>query len=148
SMEGLYRSNGFQDVKVDADILDNYLGRVGDIAVHFVVNEGIQTRVASLQIEGNHALADEDLQGVVASLPGQPYSDTNVGSDRANILALYFNEGYPEATMRPSVEDVPARSDASGTQQNAAGKSVKSKETAAYKEVKVTYHVEEGPQTR
>jgi len=43
---------------------------------------------------------------VVGSLPGQPYSDSNVGSDRANILALYYNEGYPEATLRPVVEDV------------------------------------------
>jgi len=73
SMEGLYRSNGFLDVNVDAQILDNYLGKEGDLFVRFVVNEGIQTRVASLKIEGNRAFTDEELQGVVGSLPGQPY---------------------------------------------------------------------------
>jgi len=81
-MEGLYRSNGFLDAKVDADIQDNYKKKEGDLFVRFEINEGIQTRVASLNIEGNHAFKDEELQGVVGSLPGQPYSDLSVGSDR------------------------------------------------------------------
>jgi len=97
------------DVNVDAQILDNYLGKEGDLFVRFVVNEGIQTRVASLKIEGNRAFTDEELQGVVGSLPGQPYSEVSVGSDRANILALYFNQGYPEAALRPTAEEVDSK---------------------------------------
>ena len=147
SMESLYKTNGFLEAKVEANILDNYLGREGDLFVHFVVNEGIQTRVASLIIEGNHAFSDEELQGVVGSLPGQPYSDANVGSDRANILALYYNEGYPEATLRPTAEDVDAAGDVAAAQA-AAEKSGNKKSTVEFKEVKVTYHIEEGPQTR
>jgi len=146
SMEGLYKSNGFLDVKVDADIQDDVEGHTGDLFVKFVVSEGIQTRVATLAIDGNHAFSDEELQGVVGSLPGQPYSDSNVGSDRANILALYYNEGYPEATLRPVVEDVEPQKD-EGAAQTTAAKGGK-KATTQFKEVKVTYHIEEGPQTR
>lgn len=146
SMEGLYKTNGFLEAKVEASILDNYQGREGDLYVRFVVNEGIQTRVASLKIEGNHAFSEEELQGVVGSLPGQPYSDANVGSDRANILALYYNEGYPEATLRPAAEDVDASADVAAAL--AAAEKHGSKKPAEFKEVKVTYHIEEGPQTR
>ncbi len=147
SMEGLYRSNGFLDAKVEANILDNYLGKTGDLFVRFAVDERTQTRVASLKIEGNHAFTDEDLQGVVGSLPGQPYSDATVGSDRANILALYFNEGYPEATLRPTVEEAEAKKEETAAAQGSNGKNGKNSATPS-KEVNVTYHIEEGPQTR
>jgi outer membrane protein insertion porin family len=152
SMEGLYKSNGFLDGKVDADIQDDYKGKVGDLFVRFVINEGIQTRVASLKIEGNHAFRDEELQGVVGSLPGQPYSDATVGSDRANILALYYNEGYPQATLRPTVEvveGVPSKSSETAAEpQTTPQKNEKKKGTTEHKEVEITYHIEEGPQTR
>jgi len=147
SMEGLYRSNGFLDVNVDAQILDNYLGKEGDLFVRFVVNEGIQTRVASLKIEGNRAFTDEELQGVVGSLPGQPYSEVSVGSDRANILALYFNQGYPEAALRPTAEEVDSKKEEPAATQFAMEKNGK-KATTEFKEVNVTYHIDEGPQTR
>jgi len=146
SMESLYKTNGFLDVKVDADTQDNFDGHTGDVFVKFVVNEGVQTRVAALTIDGNHAFSDEELQGVVGSLPGQPYSDSNVGSDRANILALYYNEGYPEATMRSAVEDVEAAKADEGTQ--ATSEKNGKKAATQFKGVKVTYHIEEGPQTR
>ena len=53
--------------------------------------------MASLKLEGVHAFKEEELMGDVASTPGQPYSDFNVATDRDVILALYFNEGFPEA---------------------------------------------------
>jgi outer membrane protein assembly factor BamA len=149
SMEALYKSNGFLDVKVDANIMDNYKQKGGDLFVRFEINEGIQTRVASLNIEGNHAFRDEELQAVVGSLPGQPYSDVGVGSDRANILALYFNEGYPDATLRPSVEDVGTENGNSGGEsQTEPDKDGNKNISANHKKVRITYHIEEGPQTR
>jgi len=147
SMEGLYRANGFLDAKVEANILDNYLGKTGDLFVRFAVDEGIQTRVASLKIEGNHAFTDEELEAVVGSLPGQPYSEANVGSDRVNILALYFNEGYPEAVLRPTAEEVEAKEEETATKEPRAGNGV-SKAAIEVNKVNVTYHIEEGPQTR
>jgi len=146
SMEGLYKTNGFLDAKVEADIQDDYRGKKGDLYVKFAISEGIQTRVASLKIEGNRAFSEDELQGVVGSLPGQPFSEASVGSDRANILALYFNEGYPEATLRASSEDVDASKDNAVAQ--AAAEKNKSKKPMDFKEVKVTYRIEEGPQTR
>ena len=45
------------------------------------------------------SISEADIMAVVGSSPGQPYSDLNVASDRDNILALYFNEGFPNAAF-------------------------------------------------
>src|SRR5580693_4388107 len=106
SMRGLYDANGFLDAKVEGQVLDNYKEKGGDVFVRFAIQEGEQTRVASLAIEGIHAFKEEELLGVVGSTPGQPYSDFNVTTDRDNILALYFNEGYPEAHFTSTADRV------------------------------------------
>ncbi len=161
SMQGLYDANGFLDAKVDGQILDNYKGKEGDIYVRFAIQEGKQTRVASLAIEGIHAFTEEELLGVVGSSPGQPYSDFNVTTDRDNILAMYFNEGYPEATFTSTAERVAAGTGEAGkdsktetledekSQKKEEEKERKSKpEAAQAPPVALVYHVTEGPQTR
>jgi outer membrane protein insertion porin family len=97
SIRAVYVSNGYRDVQVTAAVDDNYRGKKGNLFVSFHIIEGEQTRVASLEIEGNHALSTDTLLAVVGSTPGQPYSEADVASDRNNILAMYYNEGFPEA---------------------------------------------------
>jgi len=94
------RRTGFLDAKVEQQTEDNYKGKEGDLFIRFVVQEGKQTRVASLSIEGNHAFKEAELLDVIGSTPGQPYSDFGVTTDRDNILALYFNEGFPRRAFR------------------------------------------------
>jgi len=159
SMRTLYQTNGFLDAKVEQQIEDNYKGKEGDLFIRFVVQEGKQTRVASLSIEGNHAFKEDQLLGVVASTSGQPYSDFNVTTDRDNILALYFNEGFPEASFSATAERVSS----SAAAPEAAGGSETSSQENGKKEqkegrskteieqaeaVRLVYHIQEGPQTR
>src|SRR5580704_6643769 len=158
SMRGLYDANGFLDAKVEGQVLDNYKGKKGDVFVRFAIQEGEQTRVASLTIEGMHAFTEDELLGVVGSNAGQPYSDFNVTTDRDNILALYFNEGFPEASFTWTAERVtPGKGE--GTKTEAAGNEKSQKEEAEKEKstktgvaqappVKLVYHVTEGPQTR
>src|SRR5467141_5265590 len=161
SMQNLYLANGFLEAKVDAQVLDNYQGREGDLMIRFGVQEGKQTRVASLKIDGVHALKEDVLLGVVASTPGQPYSEFNVTTDRDNILALYFNDGFPEAKFTATAERVkeePGSKNSAGNgedaqataAQNAAKKESKGKDEAAFQDglVNLVYQIEEGPQTR
>lgn len=150
SMRNLYQANGFLDAKVDGQVLDDYRGKKGDLAIRFQVQEGAQTRVASLTIEGIHAFKEEELLAVAGSTPGQPYSDFGVTSDRDNILALYFNEGFPEASFTATAEKVvetpekPAKQDEPTT---AKKKEIKV-EVQQATPVRVVYHITEGPQTR
>jgi outer membrane protein insertion porin family len=157
SIKSLYLANGFLEANVDAQALDNYKGKEGDLMIRFVIQEGKQTRVASLKIEGVHAFKEEVLLGVVASTPGQPYSEFNVTTDRDNILALYFNDGFPEAKFTATAERVKepekkaATENANGTQAGNGAKTegkVKNEETFEDGFVNLAYQVEEGPQTR
>jgi outer membrane protein insertion porin family len=149
SMRNLYLANGFLEAMVDAQALDNYKGKEGDLVVRFVVQEGKQTRVASLQIEGIHAFKEDELLGVVASTPGQPYSEFNVATDRDNILAMYFNDGYPEARFTATAEKV-TDSEMMQAPVNSAQKTDKTKDSEAFQGdlMQVVYRIEEGPQTR
>jgi outer membrane protein insertion porin family len=105
SITGLYVANGFRDAKVTSEELDNYGGKEGDLFVRFHITEGSQTRVAELKFEGTQSLSEDTLRGVVGSDAGQPYSEVGVASDRDNILALYYNEGFPNARFEYRVSD-------------------------------------------
>src|SRR5216683_4077511 len=163
SMRSLYQANGFLDAQVEQQIEDNSKGKEGDLLIRFVVQEGKQTRVTSLSIEGNHAFKEDELLGVIASTPGQPYSDFNVTTDRDNILALYFNEGFPEASFTASAERVSVETAAANkgeTQsKTAANQNGQKKEKddsekdpvlkiAQAEPVRLVYRITEGPQTR
>lgn len=160
SMHGLYDANGFLDAKVAGQVLDNYKGKGGDVFVRFAIQEGEQTRVASLAIEGIHAFKEEELLGVVGSTPGQPYSDFNVTTDRDNILALYFNEGFPEAHFTSTADRVtdetptirkadekPETLESEKSQKKEEEKKSKP-EAAQAAPVRLVYQITEGPQTR
>jgi outer membrane protein assembly factor BamA len=163
SMQTLYQANGFLDAKVTPDVKDNYKGKEGDLVIAFAVQEGKQTRVASLAIEGIHAFKEEELLGVVGSTPGQPYSDFGVTADRDNILALYFNEGFPEATFSATAERVPPNAPSASVQETSPSSHNGSSSATQKKEepkkeaklpaeqaeaVRLVYHIQEGPQTR
>jgi outer membrane protein insertion porin family len=159
SLLNLYLANGFQQVKVDAQLLDNYQDKEGNLFIRFVVDEGKQTRVASLKVDGEHALKEDDLLGVVGSTPGQPYSEFLVATDRDNILALYYNEGFPDARFTATAEPVNAEGGA-----QTGGPSILATDGSAQKNgkektksgggvfegdlVRLSYHIEEGQQRR
>jgi len=160
SMRTLYQANGFLEAKVEQQTEDDYKGKEGDLFIRFVVQEGKQTRVASLAVEGNHAFKEEELLSVIASTSGQPYSDFNVTTDRDNILALYFNEGFPEASFAATAERVSAGPSAQKTDSAASAASSQENEKKEPKEkkskaeieqadaIRLVYRIQEGPQTR
>src|SRR5215471_19049303 len=132
SMQTLYQANGFLNAMVTPHVKDNYKGKEGDLFISFAIQEGKQTRVASLAIEGIRAFKEEELLGVVGSTPGQPYSDFGVTAARDNILALYFNEGFPEASFSAAAERVPPNAaeqdQSSGSHNGSASESAKKEE--------------------
>src|SRR6266478_6637914 len=153
SMRSLYQANGFLDAKAEQQVEDNYKGKEGDLLIRFVVQEGKQTRVASLSTEGIHAFKEEELLGVIGSTPGQPYSDFGVTTDRDNILALYFNEGFPEASFTATAERVEANAaSAGGAPSGTSSKDTGQKNSKpAFEQadaVRLVYRIQEGPQTR
>jgi outer membrane protein insertion porin family len=130
SLRTLYDANGFHEVEVQSHLSDNYRGRGGDLFVEFAIKEGRQTRVADVTIEGNQQLGMDELLGVIGSSAGQPYSEFNVSSDRDNILALYYDQGFSEARFSADVEKTALENADSAPR------------------VRLTYHITEGRQVR
>jgi outer membrane protein insertion porin family len=150
SMKNLYISNGFLSATVDAQVTEEKKGKNGGLSVVFNITEGKQTLVSSLQVEGEHALSDEVIRGVLGSLPGQPFSDLNVASDRDNVLALYYNQGFPNATFTyTAVPDDSPETKATIAKENAATEQLtgEKREYAIERAepVKLAYKIDEGP---
>jgi len=129
SMKNLYAANGFLGANVVATTPTTNEQKGGELVVQFAIEEGRQTLVSGLKIEGSGAISEEELRGVLGSLPGQPYSEISVASDRDNVLALYFNQGFPNATFSwsaepdtsESAEKDPPGDNGGGTASSAAG---------------------------
>jgi outer membrane protein assembly complex protein YaeT len=106
-IEDLYRANGFQQIKITGNIVDNYQGHNNDLALKIVVDEGPQTLVGAFKIEGNKAFSEDELAAYINTAKGQPFSEFNVAQDRDNLLNYYFNRGFPNASFEAAAKPMP-----------------------------------------
>jgi outer membrane protein insertion porin family len=97
TLESLYRSNGFRDVKIDTRVVDDYHGP-NRLAVEIHIDEGPRTLVGEVHLTGNQRISANQLPEMNTQ-PGQPYSEEDLANDRARILNYYFNSGFPNATL-------------------------------------------------
>ncbi|HWC97604.1 MAG TPA: POTRA domain-containing protein [Candidatus Sulfopaludibacter sp.] len=99
AIEGLYRDSGFRDCKATANVIDDYQGKKGDVAITMNVVEGSQYLVSGLQVNGMKLPNKDAILAKLASQPGQPFSETSVAMDRDYILESYRSVGYPSAAF-------------------------------------------------
>jgi outer membrane protein assembly factor BamA len=97
----------------------------GDIHVQFHVTEGSRDIVNALTIEGATTFPESQFapNGLKVTA-GQPYSQLNVESDRASIVANYLKAGYLTSSFRETATEV-------------------SKDDPHH--INVVYHIYEGP---
>lgn len=99
AIKALYRSNGFRDVNVTAEVVADYQGKQGEIAVILKIEEGTQWFVSKLEVEGVQRFDMERVLSTLSSIEGQPFSEVSVATDRDQILSLYHAGGFPEASF-------------------------------------------------
>jgi outer membrane protein insertion porin family len=124
SIQSLYLNNGFRQVKVTPEVIDNYGGKKGHIKVTLTIAEGVQTTIGKLTIEGNSAVPTEDIRSMVSAGEGQPYADSVVLNDQTAVTDGYFNRGFPRMRFEYQTEPNP-------------------QDTA---KIDITYKITEGPQ--
>ena len=153
SMKNLYAANGFLSASVVGNAQPEGKQK-GELVVQFKIDEGKQTLVSSLKLEGMSAISEQELRGVLGSLPGQPYSELSIASDRDNILALYFNQGFPNATFSwtavpDSAKDTggaTAQNDAGGTKDKGPSEEASANSIERSEPMKLIYKIQEGNQ--
>ena len=106
SLENLYKSNGFEQVKVTSNVQDNYQGAENQIAAELHVVEGPQTRVKAMRIVGNVSIPQNQFP-VLYTAARQPFSESNIATDREILLNFYFNRGFPDTTFEASAKPSP-----------------------------------------
>ena len=106
-IRGLYRARGFTRAMVmpSVVVLPATGSAAGDrqVQVTLAVVEGPRTTVGAVDLMGNMVLTTAQLLMGAATVPGKPYSDVDVASDRDRIELEYRNRGYESIVVEPRV---------------------------------------------
>lgn len=134
ALKAIYLNNGFSAVRVTSRITDQDQqgerplprGNKKQVAlqVTYIIDEGPQQRVRSVEILGNEKVAGSDLKRLLNTTPEQPVSPENLASDRDTLRTYYLSKGFDQSNVE--VTEALAK-----TQKN---------------EVDIVFHVHEGEQ--
>ncbi|HET9269279.1 MAG TPA: POTRA domain-containing protein [Vicinamibacterales bacterium] len=78
-------------------------GGDGHVNVAVRVTEGPRTAVRTVAFQGQMALAEETLRGLVVLAPGRAFSESELAADRDRIDLEYRNRGYDQVAVRSEV---------------------------------------------
>jgi outer membrane protein assembly complex protein YaeT len=107
SIKYLYLANGFLDVKVTGELVDDYLGKKNEMEVLVNIDEGKQTLVGQLKLEGASSVNYDQLEPKLSNVQGQPFSDANIANDRDAITYYYYNSGFPNVQFEAAATPQP-----------------------------------------
>jgi len=99
ALTALYQSRGFLDVRVSPLINDHYRDQSGHWFVTFRIEEGLQTTVRQLDLEGISADMQKALWPSLQTKPNQPFSPGRAASDRDFISDYLAHLGYVQAEV-------------------------------------------------
>ncbi len=106
-IQDLYRASGFRQAEVASKLVERYQGDPSQLAIEIAVKEGPQTRVAWVRIEGSYTLPQEQLPEI-STAEGQGFDESSLADDRDAILAKYFDNGFPNATVDVAYVSLPS----------------------------------------
>jgi outer membrane protein insertion porin family len=106
NLEAYYKDRGFLDVKVIPKTVDHE----PNLDVTFQIEEGPQTKVESVNVEGNRTEPIGKLapQGLTVQ-PDAPFSQSAIREDRNRIVASYLDLGYPNVSFRSTAAPAPGK---------------------------------------
>lgn len=97
SISALYMSNGFLSVRITQEVLlydDNK-----KLGISINIEEGPQTRLSLIRLEGNNSFSNEDIQSGIKSRAGRPFNESQIADDTYNIQSFYLKKGYIYASV-------------------------------------------------
>lgn len=108
-----YRRAGYRDVRIDltaeertADTATARPGRGGLVDVRLVVREGALVRVGAVGLTGVAGVPEADLRAKLMLVPGAPFYEPLVATDRDALSAVLFDRGYDRARVLSTVQPV------------------------------------------
>jgi outer membrane protein insertion porin family len=106
SITAFYKDRGYDDIKVNTDVVD----RERKIYLTFRIDEGPQTLVDNLTLEGNSHLSGPELtpKGGFRLRAGQPFSPKGLADDRSYSMAAYLDRGFLNSEFDSKVTRLPS----------------------------------------
>ena len=101
-----YRRLGFSLVRVTPVEQAAPARRPGDhatIRVRLDIVEGPRTVIGAVRFDGGPQVRISELEGLVQSVSGRPFSASQLGRDREAVLVTYLNRGYQTATVETAL---------------------------------------------
>jgi outer membrane protein assembly complex protein YaeT len=99
NLTNLYRNNGFRSVRVTTVLSRNYGGKQDQVGVTVQINEGPQSLIDHLDVQGVEQRGVQELLPQLASSAGEPFSEGSLAADRDTLLSYYYSHGFPNATF-------------------------------------------------
>jgi outer membrane protein insertion porin family len=78
-----------------------------DLIITFVVDEGIPTRIADVQVQGNKAFTSDELLAKLPDLAGKNFSRARARNGVKKLNEFYSQEGYYDAKANYSLIEIP-----------------------------------------
>ena len=94
-----YRQNGFFSVQIDHEVHYSQDTTPTEAQVHLTIEEGMQSIVVDVTIEGNVTILTDALLQQLSIRPGMPMTPTLEEEGRVELLQTYGTQGYPFAEI-------------------------------------------------
>jgi outer membrane protein assembly factor BamA len=105
TIKNLYRANGFNDVDVTTDVkgaqtdAKGHSSKTGSIRVAITIVEGGQQKFGAVALNGVDPARMKDVQALMNTASGQPYSLATLAGDRDAILSYYLSHGFDQVSI-------------------------------------------------
>jgi outer membrane protein insertion porin family len=105
NLQARYRDEGFEQAKITPEVVDHE----PRVDVTFKIDEGPQTIVNDVQVQGNASIPESQLSPVhhLETQAGAPYSPSRVFNDRSRIAATYLDRGFLNSEVKAAVNRDP-----------------------------------------
>ncbi len=87
-----------------------------DLLITFVVDEGIPTRIAGVEIKGNTAISETVLRSKLPDLAGKNFSRARARNGVRRLAEFYSQEGFYDAKVNYSLVELPTDANAAEEQ--------------------------------
>ena len=105
TIQTMYRLAGYEAAYVEPKIEENAADN--EIDVRFEIIENMQFNIERLSFIGNDSISDDDLRARIKIKTGDPYSLNKANEAQTELTRFYYENGYPDVRVEPSVETNP-----------------------------------------
>ncbi|QYO65862.1 outer membrane protein assembly factor [Leptolyngbya sp. 7M] len=104
TIRSLLRELGYRDATVRTNLGTSIDGE--SLIVSFIVEEGLPTKIDSVQISGNSAFSDEELLAVLPDLVDKNFSIAKIRNGQRKLSEFYSSRGYFDASVTFSIDEI------------------------------------------